>query len=183
MNKPFHCIGIALGLVAAGRADAHITLSQAQAPSGGYYTAYFRVSHGCEGSATTALRVEIPQAIIGAKPQPKPGWTLRIEHAPLAAPVAGEGGRKLTQRVSAVTWTGGPLPDEQWDEFGLSAKLPATTGPLYFPSVQTCERGQVRWTDIAPPGQAPHSVPHPAPMVVLQSADPGAAAMSMSMGH
>ena len=156
-----------IALVQVSAAQAHVTLSQTQAPGGGYFTAYLRVGHGCAGAATTALRLEAPPELVTVRPQPKPGWTLRIEHTPLATAVKGEGGRMLTERVSAITWSGGPLPDDEWDEFGVSAKLPARTGPLYLPVVQSCGSTQVRWSDTPSPDRPDLPLAHPAPRVVL----------------
>ena len=167
---PIAAVG-ALALAAASQAGAHVVLSQPHAPAGAHYTGYFRVTHGCDGAATTALRIEIPADVEGVKPQPKPGWTLSIEHEP--AP-----GAKPAQRVSAITWTGGPLPDDQWDEFGLSAKLPAHAGFVVFPSVQACGQSQVRWSDPATPG---HASTHPAPTIMLDPARPDDGMMGMSM--
>jgi uncharacterized protein YcnI len=174
-----NCSRISAGaaLVATSPAWGHVVLSQAQAPAGSYYTAYFRVGHGCAGSATTALRIEVPPDVVTVRPQPKPGWSLNIEHQPLASPIKGEGGRLITERVSAITWTGGPLPDDEWDEFGMSTKLPDHTGVLYFPAVQICVQGSERWAD-TPSGGAPAHLSHPAPTVTL--GPPAAAADSMA---
>ncbi len=168
-----------LALTTAQPATAHVILSQPHAPSGAHYTAFLRVGHGCDGSATVAIRVEIPAEVRMARPQPKPGWTLAIEHVRLAQPERGEGGRPVEERVSAITWRGGPLPDDEWDDFGLAAKLPPRTGPLYFPVVQTCERGEARWTDIPAPGQR---TAHPAPVVTLDPAAAGEDMAGMKMG-
>ena len=154
----------ALAATIADAADAHVVLSQTHAPAGSHYTGYLRVTHGCDGAATTALRIEIPADVEGAKPQPKPGWTLSIEHQ--------------AKRVSAITWTGGPLPDDQWDEFGLSAKLPARAGSVAFPSLQTCGQSEVRWSDLPAPG---HPSAHPAPAITLDPAKPDDGMMGMSM--
>jgi hypothetical protein len=148
-------------LAAAGPAAAHVTLSETAAPAGSMYVAHFRVGHGCGGAATTALRIEIPLEVTGAKPQPKPGWTLQIDHAPPAAGARGAG------RVTAITWTGGPLPDDEWDEFGISAKLPARTGPLSFPVVQSCEGVQVHWVGRSSDGEERGHGSHPAPTITL----------------
>ena len=164
-------------LAAAGGADAHVVLSPDHGAPGAYYAGVVRVSHGCEGAATTAVRVEIPRALLSAKPQPKPGWTLTLEREPLTPPVRAEGGRMQTQRVKAITWTG-TLPDEQFDTFGISLKLPDKAGPLYLPTVQTCGATAVRWTDIPAPGRPWHSVPHPAPALTLDSAAEPMAGMS-----
>ena len=63
-------------LLAASPAVAHITLEGKQAAVGSYYKAVFAVPHGCAGSATIKLRVQIPEGVIGVKPMPKPGWSL-----------------------------------------------------------------------------------------------------------
>ena len=179
MKTSILILAAAASAATAGSAAAHVVLSVRQAPAGSYYTGAFHVGHGCAGSATTALRVEIPAAITGAKPQPKPGWTLEIERAPLASPVKGEGGETITTRAAAFTWRG-RLPDDEFDEFAITAKLPAEAGVLAFPAIQTCEEGETRWIDQpAAPGQ-PRS-PHPAPtLTVLPKADDGMAGMDMS---
>ena len=162
---------VAAALPAA--ALAHVVMSPATAAPGGYYAGDLRISHGCEGSATLAVTVMIPPSVASAKPQPKPGWTLEIKREPLPQPVPGEGGQMLRDHAGTITWRG-RLPDDQFDTFGLMLKLPADAGPLYFKTVQTCEKGENRWTDIPAPGAAWGSVPHPAPVLTLKpaSADP-----------
>jgi uncharacterized protein YcnI len=142
-----------------------VVLAPGEAPAKSYFFGAFRVGHGCAGAATTALRIEIPPEIVVAKPQPKPGWTLRIERAPLAQSIKGEG--TVAERVVAISWTGGVLPDDEWDEFGVSAKLPPTPGPLYFPATQSCGAAVERWTDIPAAGQDRHGLAHPAPVLTV----------------
>src|ERR1700730_9269149 len=67
---------IAVAALAASPASAHITLENKQAPIGAYYKAVFAVPHGCAGSATTKIRVQIPEGEVAAKPRPKAGWTV-----------------------------------------------------------------------------------------------------------
>ncbi len=171
---------VGLFAFAAGQtAHAHVVLTVRQAPVGAFYTGAFHVGHGCGGSATTALRVEIPAGVNDAKPQPKPGWTLQIEREPLASPVKGEGGETVATRAKAITWRG-RLPADEFDEFGLAARLPGEPGVLIFPVVQTCEQGEARWTEPpAAPGQPRPS--HPAPtLTVMPKGDDGMAGMDMS---
>lgn len=166
MNTP---VRLLIGLAAAsivGAAQAHVVFTQPIATAAAHWAGALRVGHGCDGSATTSVRVEIPAGILVARPQPKAGWLIAIEREPLATPVAGEGGRMLTERVSAITWTG-LLPDDQFEEFGLAAKLPAGAGALAFPVTQVCQQGEARWTDIASDG-APRPA-HPAPVLTLQT--------------
>lgn len=68
--------GGALLLVTA--ASSHVTLAVKDAPVGTDYKAVFRVPHGCKGSATIKLSVEMPAGMVGVKPQPKPGWQIEI---------------------------------------------------------------------------------------------------------
>jgi len=145
-------------LAPAAAASAHVSLQPATAVAGGYQVLRFGLGHGCEGQATTSLRVEIPAGMVTARPQPKPGWTLTIEHPP-----------GKSDAVSAVVWRGG-LPPEQFDEFLVLAKLPAADGPLAFPAIQTCGATVVRWTETAGPGAARPQ--HPAPGLVLVPATP-----------
>lgn len=134
----------------ATAATAHIVADPGRASAGAYQAVRFRVGHGCGDGATTALRIEIPQQMISARPQPKPGWTLEIER--------GEDGK-----VTAVTWRGN-LPDEQFDEFALMFKLPDEAGTLYFPTVQSCGVEQNQWIAIPASGERPS---HPAPSLTL----------------
>jgi len=53
-------IGAAGAIVSAYAAFAHVTLDTREAPVGAGYKAVMRVPHGCEGTATTAIRVRIP---------------------------------------------------------------------------------------------------------------------------
>lgn len=173
---------ILLGLPAL--ASAHVTFTQTTATPGSSYVGALRISHGCDGAATTSLKVEIPESVTSAKPQAKAGWTITVDRSPLAQPVKGEGGKMVTDRVSAITWTGN-LPNDQFDDFGLMLKLPAATGPLYFTATQTCATGNAVWKDIPAANQAWHDVPHPAPMLNLTPDDAGSSdgMTGMDMTH
>ena len=67
-------------------AQAHVVLSEPKAIAGSYYKATLRVGHGCNGSATTGLTVQVPAGFQGAKPQPKTGWAITTRKAKLATP-------------------------------------------------------------------------------------------------
>jgi uncharacterized protein YcnI len=134
---------------AAAPAAAHVFVQPRAAAAGGYEVLRFGVGHGCDGRATTAVRIEIPPGVRAARPQPKPGWTLSIDQAP-----------DDPDRVAAITWTG-ELPAGEYDEFLVMTSLPAEAGPLAFPSIQACGDVQVRWGETAPGSK------RPAPVVVL----------------
>jgi Uncharacterized protein conserved in bacteria len=173
-------IGGALSLLLASAASAHIVFADPEAKPGAYYAGFLRVGHGCGASPTRAIRVEIPEGVNIARPQPKPGWSIEIERAPLATPIHAEGGHQITERVIAITWRG-ELPADQFDQFGIMMRLPGQAGALYFPVTQTCANGATRWDQIPPAGAAWGSVPHPAPMLTL--AAPNTAPAPAHHGH
>lgn len=161
-------LGGALALATAGPAAAHVTANPNQADAGWYFRTALRVPHGCEGSATVAVRVKIPAGVISVKPQMKPGWTITLKTRTLDEPVDAGKGRIITEVVDEVAWRGGPLPDAYFDEFGLTMKLPARPGEtLYFPLVQECQEGVHRWIEIPAEGQAWGELDEPAPFVRL----------------
>jgi len=156
----------AFGCGLAWPAFAHVVLKEATAVSGSYHVATFRVPHGCGTSPTVAIRIAIPDGIVVVKPMPKPGWKIEIVHEPLATPVPQEG-RTLTQRPKEIAWRGGPLPDEYMDEFTVMVRLPARTGPLWFPTVQVCEQGEIRWIEVPPEGRTVRDMRFPPPGITL----------------
>ena len=68
-------------------AAAHVTLEIKETRIDAPYRAVLRVPHGCDNSATTAIRVRIPAGVIGVKPKPAPGWTLKTVTAQYPKPV------------------------------------------------------------------------------------------------
>src|SRR3978361_1904763 len=106
----------------ASPAFAHVLLEPKQATVGSSYKAVFAVPHGCAGSATTKIRVQIPEGVIAAKPMPKPGWTLEAVKGKYAASYDYQGA-KLTEGVKEVVWSGGKLSDDNYDEFVVSTFL------------------------------------------------------------
>src|SRR5882724_8687830 len=137
-------IGLAFGLAIAAPAFAHVTIEAQEARVGGSFKAVVRVPHGCAGSATTAIRVKIPDGVIAVKPMPKPGWTLDTKTGSYGKTYAHFHNSKLSEGVTEVAWSGGKLPDAYYDEFVftsfLSGDLEAGEA-LYFPVVQECEQG------------------------------------------
>ena len=148
-------LALALSLLAAAAAQAHITLDQGTGYAGSYQKLTFRVGHGCDGKATTGLTVTLPEGVTGAKPMPKAGW--KIESANSGA-------------LHEISWKGGELPDEYFDEFTIQAKLPEQPGKLYFRVVQQCGAVSVAWDEIA--GAPGAKLKAPAPVLeVLPPAD------------
>ncbi|MEP9355356.1 DUF1775 domain-containing protein [Xanthobacter sp. KR7-65] len=159
---------VAAGLAAAP-ASAHVTLEKSDAVAGTYYKAVLKVGHGCEGSPTTSLKVTIPDGLVAAKPMPKPGWTLAAEAGAYDRAYAFHG-KEVREGVKSIRWSGGSLPDGQYDEFVFIAYLAPEAGAraVPVPVVQTCEKGELRWVEVARPGE---KAAQPAP--VLKIAAPG----------
>src|SRR5213593_4163171 len=130
---------------------SHIVLEGKSAPAGSAYKAVFQVGHGCGGSATTGLSVQIPAGFQGAKPSAKAGWTESAKLGKLAKPYDNQG-KQVTEDVTVVSWAaaskGAALQDGQLDEFVLSGKLPDAAGPLWFKVLQTCESGSIDWSEV-----------------------------------
>ncbi|WP_442935624.1 YcnI family protein [Nitrobacter sp. NHB1] len=163
-------IAAAAAVVSCNAALAHVTVQPTDAPANSYAHLVFTVPHGCNGSATTALRIKLPEGILSAKPQMKPGWKVEIKSRKLEAPVQGPHGKSITDVVDEVAWRGGPLPDNLYDTFGLIVRLPDKPGQsLYFPVVQECEKGVERWIEIPSAGQGSDKLEAPAPVVHLKA--------------
>jgi periplasmic copper chaperone A len=147
----------ALVLALAGPAAAHIEPTIEEAPAGGEVTFALIVPHGCDDpeADTTRLEVQMPEGITEVVPEAVPGWDATIQESD---PIV-------------VVWTGGPLPHDQFQEFGLSVAMPDRPGEtVLFPTVQTCEGGQeVSWIEEAPEGgEEPE---HPAPAITLTESE------------
>jgi periplasmic copper chaperone A len=161
---------LAVALAASGLAApalAHVTVQPVAAVAGSYVEARFTVPHGCNGSPTVVVRIKIPDGVTSAKPQMKPGWEVAIKTRKLDPPIQ-DHGRTIGETVDEVEWRGGKLPDTLYDTFGLVVKLPDTPdATLYFPAVQECEQGVVRWIGIPAPGQSRGDLREPAPALGL----------------
>ena len=158
----------ALILAASGSAYAHVTANPNEAPADSYFRTALRVGHGCAGSPTIAVRVKIPDGVMAAKPQVKPGWSIEIKMRKLEKPVDAGHGRMISEAVDEIAWRGGKLEDAYFDEFGLSLRLPAQAGKtLYFPVVQECEQGVHRWIEVPAQGQTWDDLREPAPFIRL----------------
>lgn len=156
-----------VAIMLAGVASAHVVLQDGVAAAGAGYRAALLVGHGCDGSATTAIRVQIPEGFQGAKPMPKAGWTLKVTSAKLAKPYDSYG-KTVTDDVVEISWTANKdnaLQDGWYDEFVLRGTTPKQAGQLWFKVLQTCEKGQTDWAEIPAKGVDAHSLKSPAAML------------------
>lgn len=158
-----------LSLAAIGSALAHATLESTEAPPDSSYKGVIRIGHGCEGKATQAVRVRIPEGVIVAKPMPKAGWQLATTTGAYAKSYD-HYGTSVSGGVTEIAWTGGDLPDDWYDEFVFRARL--TDFPVgsivHFPIVQECAEGAVhRWIEIPEAGKSADDYEEPAPGVTI----------------
>lgn len=132
----------------ASTAFAHITPDPAEAPAGSQQRIGFTVEHGCDTSPTIQVDMQMPEGVTGVSPEPPDGWTGDVAD-------------------DVVTFTGGPLAADVEETFTIVATLPPTPDvTIYFPMVQRCEEGEIRWIDI--PGDGSGDDPdEPAPAMLL----------------
>ena len=142
---------------------AHITLETAEAPVGSGYEAVLRVPHGCDGQATTAVTLKVPEGFISAKPMPKAGWTLDIKSGDYAQSYTLYGAQ-VKSGATEISWSGGNLPDNEYEEFVVRGTLADSLKPgdmLYFPVLQSCGAKEEAWIAIPAAGQPEPETPAP----------------------
>jgi periplasmic copper chaperone A len=144
-------------VLATSPAMAHVTLVTSETKAGDNFAATFRVGHGCAGSPTNALTVISPDNLEAARPQAKPGWTITMERAP-----ASTGAR--VGRVMRITWSGGSLPADQFDDFTVLLRLPGAPSHLVFPALRTCGAASENWSELPAEGA---KLSYPAPVSTL----------------
>ncbi len=159
-------------LSAVGPASAHVTATPSDATAGAYTVVTLSVGHGCEGSPTTKLEVQVPEAVLSVTPTRDPFYDVETTIVELDEPVTDGHGNEVTERIGSVVYTATtPLPEGQRDTFELSLQVPDAAGELLvFPTIQTCEAGETAWTEVAEEGQDEDELEHPAPSFEIQPA-------------
>jgi uncharacterized protein YcnI len=163
-------LGVTGVVLCVATASAHVTLEKGEAAVGAPYKAVLRVPHGCEGAATVALRIRVPEGMIAVKPMPKPGWKIDTVTAKYPKTYSYFHGAKLSEGVTEISFTGGNLPDAYYDEFVFTGFLAGDLEAgkvLYVPVVQECEKGVHRWIEIPAAGKSSGEYPEPAPALKL----------------
>jgi uncharacterized protein YcnI len=164
---------IALSLVAP--ASAHVTATPSTAAAGAYTVVTFSVGHGCEGSPTTKIEIQVPESVLSVAPTRNPFYEVEKTIEQLDEPVADAHGNEVTERVASIVYTADtPLPEGQRDTFELSFQIPDAEGEmLTFPTVQTCEEGETGWVEVPADGQDADELESPAPGFEITAAGAG----------
>ncbi len=123
---------ICLMLATADVAWAHVVVHPNEAPADSYQK--FDVSVPTEKEIpTTKVQVEVPEGFTVTGVKPVPGWQSEFEK---------DGGL-----VKSITWSGGKINPEEFQEFSFQAKTPKETGEYAWKAYQTYEDGSVvEWT-------------------------------------
>ncbi|OMH31745.1 YcnI family protein [Motiliproteus sp. MSK22-1] len=156
-----------MGLSFSGSVSAHASLETPSAEVGSTYKGVMRIGHGCEGSATQVVRIELPLELRRVKPMPKPGWKLETVSKKLDTPFDYYG-KTITEDVREIIWSGGNLEDGHYDEFVFRGKVAGEADQvLHLSTTQECVKGENSWTQIPAPGQDSHDLKRPAPQLKL----------------
>jgi uncharacterized protein YcnI len=159
---------VAAIVAVAAPAWAHVTIQPGTARKGSVPIFSFAVPNEESEAATVQVEVVFPtdHPIPSVSVQPKPGWSVHVERAPLAEPAKTDDG-EVTAAVSRITWSGGTIGPGEFDLFTVSAgPLPTNTRSIEFKVLQTYSNGDVvRWIESSPKGGPEPE--HPAPRLKL----------------
>ncbi len=141
--------GTLLALAAPTAASAHVSASASSSAPGAYTVVTLSVPHGCEGSPTQVVTIDIPESVPSVTPTINPLWTVEKVMVPLDEPVESTYGEPLTERVGQIVYTSttGGLEDGFRDVFALSLQLPQGEegDAVEFRTTQTCTEGTAVW--------------------------------------
>ncbi len=141
--------GALLALAAPTAASAHVSASASSSAPGAYTVVTLSVPHGCEGSPTQVVTIDIPESVPSVTPTINPLWTVEKVMVPLDEPIETSYGEPLTERVGQIVYTSttGGLEDGFRDAFALSLQLPQGEegDAVEFRTTQTCTEGTAVW--------------------------------------
>jgi uncharacterized protein YcnI len=152
-------------LALAAPASAHVTITPDTTAAGAFAVLTVSVPHGCDGSPTTSVAIQMPEEVNAVTPTRNALYEVEKEMQQLDPPVTDAHGNEITERVATVTYTTDePLPEGYRDSFELSLQIPDAEGTtLVFPVVQTCEDGESAWIEVPADGQSEDDLELPAP--------------------
>ncbi len=149
---------VALLVAVAAPAWAHVE-AEGVTDASGITTVTFAFEHGCAGSPTKQLTIQLPDGTTEVTPQNPTGWTSTVS-----------GG--------VLDWTGGPIPDTEKGEFVASMRIVGTQGSTVFlPTKQICVAGENDWLEKTDDPEADNAAPR---IVLTQTVAPDSATTQAS---
>ena len=165
--------GLGLAVAVSATAAAHVSIEEDEVVAGSSAIVTLAFSHGCEGSPTTEVRIQMPETIPTVSPTINANWDVEKVTETLDTPIEGDHGEQITERVSEVVYTARtPVEDGFRDTFELSVTIPedAAGQTLYFPTIQTCAAGESAWIEMPAADQNADDLESPAPSVLVVEA-------------
>ncbi|MBX4948203.1 uncharacterized protein YcnI/copper(I)-binding protein [Rhizobium binae] len=155
-----------LSATAFAGAEAHVSFLDKEVSQESTIIATLQVPHGCDGKATTEVRVKLPEGFILAKPQPKAGWELEVIKGDYQKTYDNHGDKLKTGAVE-IRWKNGNLSDDFYDTFVIQGKVSGVEAgtSLAFPVIQMCGDAVAAWDQVAEEGSDPHGIKSPAPLL------------------
>jgi uncharacterized protein YcnI len=142
----------ACGLMLAGPASAHNTLTSMEGYAGYVTDLEMRVTHGCKGSPVKEVRVKIPEGLMRISVGANRDWKVETKMRKLDKPVPGEGGNMITEVIDEITWKDpvSPIPaGGVFEGFKFRAALPKEADKiLFFRTINVCEQGDDKYVDL-----------------------------------
>jgi LPXTG-motif cell wall-anchored protein len=136
-------LGVGAMLAISAPALAHVVVTPEEVSAGDYETLTVSVPTEKE-IPSTEIRVEVPEGFLLSGVQPVPGWEHIFQE---------DGGV-----VRAVTFSGGEIGPQEFQQFLLQAQAPEEPGEYPWKAFQTYEDGSVvEWTG-PPDSEEPASV-------------------------
>lgn len=169
---------VALGVVVAAGAAAHVTIRPDVDTAGSYAKITVRVPNESDTAGTVQVRLDLPAdtPIPSVRVQPHAGWTAELTTTQFPEPVQ-VGDRTLEEAVTAVTWTADPgvrIGPGEFDEFAISVGPLPEAGTYFLPATQTYDDGEVvAWAEETVEGKEEPERPAPSLEVVEATGDDG----------
>ncbi len=135
----------------AAPAWAHIHTDPSAIQAGKEATVGFIVEHGCDGSPTTKMEIQLPEGATGISGVDADGFTATVDG-------------------QIVTFAGGSLPDETEHAFEVTFTAPEDPGEVPVKIIQTCEEGSTDWIEETVDGE--EEPEHPAPVLTITEGAP-----------
>ncbi|MDE0547202.1 DUF1775 domain-containing protein [Microbacterium sp. C7(2022)] len=147
--------GLALALGVPLAASAHVHVDPSEAGAGSSETLTFSFSHGCDGSPTTALVIDIPDAVATVTPIVDGAWSIDR--------VLGDDGIATQVTFTALT----PVEDglKATASMAVTFGEAAANSDVAFPVTQQCAEGETVWGQVAAEGEDADALDTPAPVV------------------